>query len=662
MSLISYCGPHIKSNSGDNSGLQSLRESVTLLSNILAIEEIPDAPASRKRTLNSLKRKCILTIERLSTNSSLWGTIVTAFVPCVSKFFDGNDGWLKSESQAEEADDICAALQIILRVIALPSHATSLSQTNIGDSLCRLLCNENSQNRTDKKFELMALQVIHSLLSFSITHQGKKDITSINVNAATASCYVLATKAQQVNSVPGAADNNGVEITKFGLEIIELVLTQLDMVQNSAKFSEQIRLLADNLIKYPSFLRSLCSTMLLLVDEKNSELDIHNRNISIAPSYGPSLIFYDGCLDMAVSLLFRISFICSITQKETSESFWDIFQIKDDSDEAVQDTAVVAACAIFLKEIDDETSGTCVPKNSERFDYFKNIELPIVRTQILHALHFILTRITCSTSSDRDQNISKSISTLLMSLDTPQVCLTLCSDPKMIDHSIQVLETILSEYPDALLASIVEDKKSLVALFGLLSTDAMSEEVKTKPEKIRVFAAVSLSVAGDKGLLGSAVQRLALRSTAIASLCAACLMEDQDSLECLAEDLTGSGLSVSEFCLRSLLSVVSISDESDDKVTLSSAEANAISSALGKKLSEMVLARFVVEANIAESISDPKGQNTITQSPEVLLLCALASSKEALPHLCAHGGLEALSLIAGEGELSAITALHEVCV
>jgi hypothetical protein len=43
-----------------------------------------------------------------------------------------------------------------------------------------------------------------------------------------------------------------------------------------------------------------------------------------------------------------------------------------------------------------------------------------------------------------------------------------------------------------------------------------------------------------------------------------------------------------------------------------------------------------------------------------ILLCALASSKEALTELCDNGGLEALSLVAGEGELSAIAALLEV--
>eukprot|EP00979_Chaetoceros_neogracilis_P009644 scaffold2192_cov268-Chaetoceros_neogracile.AAC.46 len=51
----------------------------------------------------------------------------------------------------------------------------------------------------------------------------------------------------------------------------------------------------------------------------------------------------------------------------------------------------------------------------------------------------------------------------------------------------------------------------------------------------------------------------------------------------------------------------------------------------------------------------------IERYPEITLLCALASSKEAMAQLCDSGGLEALSLVAGKGELSAIAALLEVC-
>ena len=62
-----------------------------------------------------------------------------------------------------------------------------------------------------------------------------------------------------------------------------------------------------------------------------------------------------------------------------------------------------------------------------------------------------------------------------------------------------------------------------------------------------------------------------------------------------------------------------------------------------------------------EDTSDPDVNNiSVTESPEVLLLCALAARKEALPDLCSHRGLDALSLVAAEGETAAILGLHEV--
>ena len=601
----------------------------------------------------------------MSTNSSLWSTIASTFVPCISKVFLGDNEWFKQERNPEDCADLCAALQVILRVIALPSHAASLSQTNIGASLCKLISNEQALDRTDDRFEFMALQIIHSLLSYSVAHHGNKDVTAIDISAAIASCSVLTKQAHTNNKNPTGENKNGGSITKLGLGVIELVLTQMDLVQNSRIYSQQIILFADSIATHPGFIRSLCATMLLLVNDKHIDTSGEIQDFSIAPLYGPALVIYDGCLDATVPLLFRIAFLCTITQKETSDLFWDTFFIKESSDlvdKASKNATSIAMCAILLKEIDDETRGICVPKNPAKHDYFQKVESPLVKIQILNGLYSVLMDIV--STRKHDENDSNLFSALIKSFRISQSCLALCRDVKMIDHSLEVLEIILSEFSDSLLAPVMEDKLSLESLFALLSIDAISSDVKTKPEKIRVFAAVALSAAGDKGLLGNAVQRLGLRRTAIASLSAACLMEEQDSLECLAEDLTCAGLSISDFCMRSLVSIVSTNDGTSamnsGKIDMSSPEASAISSVLGKKLSEMVLSRFVNAAKVDEDSTETNIQNSITRAPEVILLCALASFEEALPHICAHGGLEALSLIASEGEISAINALYEV--
>ena len=54
-------------------------------------------------------------------------------------------------------------------------------------------------------------------------------------------------------------------------------------------------------------------------------------------------------------------------------------------------------------------------------------------------------------------------------------------------------------------------------------------------------------------------------------------------------------------------------------------------------------------------------KDRLLRSPEVLLLCALASMKEPLHILCEQGGLEAIILVAHEKEPNALRALREVC-
>lgn len=80
VSLASICGSQLTSNS-ENGGIQSLRGCVQMLSNVLTIDEGDGSDWSRVRVLSSLKRKCVFAIERLCSNSGLWVTIVTHFIP-----------------------------------------------------------------------------------------------------------------------------------------------------------------------------------------------------------------------------------------------------------------------------------------------------------------------------------------------------------------------------------------------------------------------------------------------------------------------------------------------------------------------------------------------------------------------------------------------------
>jgi hypothetical protein len=91
---------------------------------------------------------------------------------------------------------------------------------------------------------------------------------------------------------------------------------------------------------------------------------------------------------------------------------------------------------------------------------------------------------------------------------------------------------------------------------------------------------------------------------------------------------------------------------------MSDSEAAAIAQNLGKKMSHMVISRFLERAKLEQY--DVKSDDNIMEAPDVVMLCAMAQHDKALEILGEVGGLHALSLIAAEGNLSAIVALQKV--
>jgi hypothetical protein len=94
------------------------------------------------------------------------------------------------------------------------------------------------------------------------------------------------------------------------------------------------------------------------------------------------------------------------------------------------------------------------------------------------------------------------------------------------------------------------------------------------------------------------------------------------------------------------------------KMTLSAGEAEAITRSLGKKICQMVTSRFLERAKLEQY--DVVSDDDIMDAPDVAMLCAVAQHESSLQILRSIGGLHALCLIASEGELSAIKALHQV--
>jgi len=419
-------------------------------------------------------------------------------------------------------------------------------------------------------------------------------------------------------------------------------------------------------MKHSGFIRRLCATMLHSSEAGNNATEME-------PIYGPVLSLceescgnFGNSLHAAISILFSIAAYCSLTDSLVNTAFWDAFfekRSRSIKDSDGKQASIVAAGAVFLNFLADEGTGICVPKDASKLEYYLSVLLPCVRERLLYGLHTAFMEINAF--SGKSDQTDPSLQNVLCHFGVTQACLSLCTTSANIDSAFTVLETLLHDFRDVALSAICSENHSLATVFEMLSIATETDHnYDTKPEMLRQFSALALSLAGKQGILGPATKRFGLRSVAIASLSAACLADELDTGECIEEDLAGSGLSIPTMCIRSLVGVLSLNEKTDEEmIILSSGEAKAISSTLGKKLSEIILARFMKHAEIQdlENDTDPDDNDiSVTESPEVLLLCALASRKEALLDLCVHGGLDALSLVAAEGETSAILALHEV--
>lgn len=659
---IGHAGPYMNSSSENNS-IYALRECVKLFSNILAIND--DSNAQNAQKLIGLKKKCITAVDLLSTNSSLWTVIVAHFVPGFMEHWLTPDMIESTDSEIQIL--VQAGLQTILRVISLPTHAVFIANTGIAASLSNIICSRDSlTGKCDEVVERLSIQILHVLLSYS-SNKGppteRIEPGVVDIYALDVACSLLSRDIESDHEV-------AVSNTKLGLEIMLSMLAGLEEIRN-ADLPQSPRIIGfvETVASNSDFCRKLCAT-LLCTDGNKVKGSLPESDIGPEPLYGKPLLLFEGTCgqfarsaDAAIYALFWLLFYSSVTHTQNSDVVWDIFMLNDDdiSNQLSKHKTVVAIASNFLNILSNEQSSVCAPKNKARLQYFQQTSVLVVRERLLYALTVGSNEYTSLT--DGDEESMATFHKLLAYYTAPQLCLGLMTNPLLAEQSFGALQSGLAGFPLSLLESIVTEKSSLASLFDLLNlTENDQGLTKQLVGKIRVFSAAILSSAGELNILGPVVNQSGLRSFAVASLSAACLMDDQSGDACLAEDLTEEGSSMSMLCLHGLVGILS-SDPSKgnlSKVMLSASEAQAIASGLGKKLSSMVLERFMHKAEREHVLGEASNEEAIHKFPEVTLLCALASIKDALAQLCSTGGLEALSLVAGEGELAAINALQDV--
>ena len=607
-------------------------------------------------------------------------------VPHISQYLLQNSNW------NDKNDVLCATLsaclRIIQRVISLPSHIASIARAGLGVSLSKIIYGRNHSderaNILSHEVQLIALELLHKLSFHEIARHGHRTADSfVHCGAVGAACFSLA-KNVVVHS-DDRHDPGKHSITKAGLEILQYIL--MDITNPDCPLYKESTVFVNAIVLETDFIRSLCATSMLFKNETTGhEAEVINHThvndineddaLFLTPCYGPPLILYKGScfkfsspLYSTISTFFLIASLC--LEKIEGKAFWDTVLLKNSSKLADKYTSesisfvITGFCAVFLSILQDENKGICVPKIPSEMEYFHTITLPNVRKHLLDGLLSNLKQILLLSKTDK-------IITFLQQFSLPQTCLALLRDNRLMDTAFQVLEIIFSEFSDTeyckqISLIMISDKNSMTSLLDLLALDS----IETPYDRIKSFAVQVLGTSGRLDILGFAVQQFDLRSTAIASLSTAFLSEENRT-----DDEREGIWSVCTLLLYGLLGIlggiankneVSESTKEYDsfdkkKLVISPTEAKLLASTLGKKLSQMVLEIFLRQTDIQHFKSEKKLDidDAVTESVAVNLLCAFASSKEALPYLCANGGLEALALVASAGELRAISALNEV--
>jgi hypothetical protein len=219
---------------------------------------------------------------------------------------------------------------------------------------------------------------------------------------------------------------------------------------------------------------------------------------------------------------------------------------------------------------------------------------------------------------------------------------------------------MVDEYNEDVLPLFVQSKIAILSLFDMLTLDTSVDFVDVNVEDFRRLVASILGSLAEEGMLTQSVDRFEVRSSAISALAAACLAEDETTLDDDGDAPATSARMSSRCmqCLVELCTVEAVETVHRRKMKLSQEEAEAITRSLGKKICQMVTSRFLERAKLEQY--DVKSDDDIMDAPDVSMLCAVAQHESALQILRSIGGLHALCLIASEGDPSAINALHQV--
>ncbi|GKY98814.1 hypothetical protein MPSEU_000837500 [Mayamaea pseudoterrestris] len=658
LAMVRFCGPHVAA--GSSGGVQSVRDAIRVATNVLTLPINPESSIEQLDTQDSLKSECIAALESLSHNASLWSSISSEALPAIVQYLHSTA--LMKSGSSQRQNTRCSALNAVLQIVQVPSHAVAAVQAGIVDPLSKLLRFGDLKDDVP----MLALEILHVIL---LNSESCSKSYLLETGLAKSVCASLGKAA---TSHPEKPSDKRADVTFLGLELLHAMLSDIgsgldmSMALSSMSAAEFLSSVASE----PFFVLSLCSTLLLKTNMRLLRQDADNSgtlNFDISDKYGPPLIQvpekcagYAGTHEAAAGLLFAISSMACAQDTKTSDSFWNIFLLHDaemiESHERIQLSAT--SCVHYLSLLAEDCE-PFLPLNSKRMDDFVAVTRPLVRYRLLSSLKDILLGATDQPMCNEGA-LESYLTSLLVAFNVPHICLSLWKDPMLRELAFEVTTLIVELDSEEVIHLFVESQDAIELLFDLLNLNvAAGSSVDTR--EVRHFLSSVLASLAENGLLLKAIERFDMRGKAIEALAKACVNEDDCSAGEDDEDVTSSRLSTT--LMKSLVDLCTIKGGhmpgQEKRLRLSASESEAIARSMGKKVCHMVISRFLERAKLQEYEIDD--DDDIMDAPDVAMLCAISQHEEALTILRSLGGLHALSLIAAEGDLLAMSALTKAC-
>jgi hypothetical protein len=658
LALVRFCGPYVAA--GQGGGLEAVRDAIRVATNVLTLPVNPAATLKQKETQETLKSECISALEALSRNASLWSSISTDALPSVIKYlYSSASEAAQPEENAKGNETKCAALRAVLQIVQVPSHAITAAEAGIVGPLGQLLSNYSDNAETS----LLALEILH-VIATSPQARLKAGFLESGVMRS-----ISAAIGKSASDVPIEPKDSRADVTFLGLEILLCILTDIEG-SSPTEMLLQSPLVASflaSIVSEPLMIQALCATLLAktgMVLPRHDAGSSEGASFEILNLYGPPLLKvdekcsgFDSTHEAAESLLFSTAAYACAFASDKNDSFWGVALLQhlpDVVDETDCSRTSMTFVARFLSLLAKDHNAF-IPRNHRRQEDFLTITRPLVSHRLLEALRDSIRGLSIRSN---DSNLVDPYSTsVLVEFNVPHVCLSLWKDPALLDPAYELIKQIVEQDPDEVLHLFVEGKEAIMSLFDLLNIDA-GFDASTNVVEIRKFLASIIGQLAESGLLARAVKRFDVRSSAIAAIATACLSEEERVPDD-DDDMTSNQLS--SVLMRSLVELCTVPGDMKviKNIRLAAAEATAIATNLGKKLCHMVLTRFLERTKLKQYEMDE--DENILDAPDVAMLCAIAQHDESLQILRSIGGLHALSLIAAEGEVSALVALKKAC-